>query len=388
MSTGPSRREFLRAAAGVALALPTGFLFARRALAEDAKPKPLKILVLGGTGQTGPHFIERAIARGHTVTMLNRGNRSEEMFPDVENIIGDRDLAKADGLDALKAAVADGRTWDVAVDIWPQIPRMVETTAELLKPAVGRYMFVSSISVYTDNATPNQDESGPVGEAPDADNQQYTDELFGPFKAECENRVRRIYPDTHTIIRPGLIVGPRDRSYRGVYWPNRVRAGGDVLAPPAEDRIQVIDGRDLVAFQVVCLERGTNGTFNATGPNPSTPMTVRSMLETCKEVSGSDATIVYMDAEFLAEHGVGPWQQLPCWLPSEGDTAGFATRSIDKAVAAGLTFRPWAQTVRDTYAWWDVLGEESRAKSLARGFGVPKEQEAEVIAAWRAAHPG
>jgi 2'-hydroxyisoflavone reductase len=169
-----------------------------------------------------------------------------------------------------------------------------------------------------------------------------------------------------------------------------VREGGEVLAPPADDLVQVIDGRDLVAFEVVCMERGTNGTFNVTGPNPNppqTPMTFRSMLDTCKDVSKSDATFVYADAAFLEAQGVAPWSEMPCWLPAEGEYAGFATRSIDKAIGAGLTFRPWSETVRDTYTWWDSLDEETKAKSLARGFGVPKDKEAAAVAAWKAAHP-
>jgi 2'-hydroxyisoflavone reductase len=358
------------------------------ARAEAPRKSGLRVLVLGGTGQTGPHFIECALAQGHEITMLNRGNRSEDLFPDVECIIGDRDPAKADGMDALKKEIDGGRKWDVAVDIWPHVPKMVENAANLVKPAVGHYMYVSSISVYTDDSQPNQDETGPVGEAPDADNQEYTMERFGPFKAECENRVRRIFPDNHTIFRPGLIVGPRDWSHRGVYWPRRVREGGAVVAPPAADRLQFIDGRDLVAFEVACMERGVTGTFNVIGPHPRRPLTFGAYLAMCKGVSKSDAEIVHMPAAFLEEQGVAPWTMLPCWLPQQGESAGFAMRSVDRAVGAGLTFRPVEETIRDTYAWWDAMDDAGRERSLGRGFGVPKEKEAEVVAAWRKRQEG
>ena len=383
MTTPNSRRDFLRTAAATGLAAGIVPTVASRALADCPRASGLRMLVLGGTGQTGPHFIECALAQGHTVTMVNRGNRSESLFPDVECIVGDRDPAKPEGLDALKQAIADGRTWDVAVDIWPHIPKIVENAATLVKPAVGHYLYVSSISAYADHSIANQDETSAVGEAPDADNQEFTMELFGPFKAECENRVRRIFPNNHTIVRPGLIVGPRDFSNRGVYWPVRVRAGGEILAPPADDRIQFIDGRDLVAFEVRCLERGVTGTFNVVGPHPRRPVTMGGYLRICKEVSGSDAVFVHAEADFLEAHEVGAWMELPCWLPAEGEYAGFGTRNIDKAIAAGLEFRPISETVRDTLAWWDTLDEETRKRSASRA-GVSPEKEALVLGELRA----
>lgn len=383
MTTPNSRRDFLRTAAATGLAAGIVPTVAARALADCPRASGLRMLVLGGTGQTGPHFIECALAQGHTVTMVNRGNRSESLFPDVECIVGDRDPAKADGLDALKQAIADGRTWDVAVDIWPHIPKIVENAATLVKPAVGHYLYVSSLSAYADHSIPNQDETSAVGEAPDADNQEFTMELFGPFKAECENRVRRIFPNNHTIVRPGLIVGPRDFSHRGVYWPVRVRTGGEVLAPPADDRIQFIDGRDLVAFEVRCLERGVTGTFNVVGPHPRRPLTMGAFLQICKEVSGSNAEFVHAEADFLEAHQVGAWGELPCWLPTEGDYAGFGTRNIDKAIAAGLEFRPVSETVRDTVGWWDTLDEEMRKRSASRA-GLAPEKEALVLGEFKA----
>jgi len=386
-----TRRTFLRNATLAGTAVAVGGLASSLpgpAWACSREPNALKVLILGGTGQTGPHLVRELLSHGHTVTLFNRGNRSAELFPEVECIIGDRTFDPGDGLDALKAEIDDGRTWDVCIDVWPHIPKLVENTATLLHGHVGHFMYVSSLSAYADHSQPNMDETAPLGEAPDADETEYNGANFGPFKAECENRVRRIFPDNHTIYRPGLIVGPRDTSFRGVFWPVRVRKGGEILAPgDGTDRIQLIDGRDLTAFQVACMENGTGGTFNVVGPHPETPLTIRRLLETCRDVSGSDARFTWVDNEFLTEHEVGPWMNMPCWIPAEGDYAGFGSRNVDKAVAAGLAFRSLDDTVSDTLAWYDELKDESRERISGRA-GLPAEREAEVLAAWHAAEAG
>jgi 2'-hydroxyisoflavone reductase len=344
----------------------------------------LRVLVLGGTGQTGPHLIGQLLERGHTVTMFNRGNRSADLFPGVECLIGDRSLEATDGLAALEAEVIRGRVWDVCIDIWPHIPKIVENTADLLQDSVDQYMFVSSISAYADHSRPNRDETAAVGEAPDADSMEFDWELFGPFKAECENRVRRLFPDNHTIFRPGLIVGPRDVSFRGGYWPVRVRRGGEILAPGnGFDRIQIIDGRDLTRFEVHCMEQRIGTTFNVTGPHPRTPLNMKRLLETCQRVTGSDAGFTWVPGAFLEEHEVSAWMNMPCWLPAEGEYAGFGTRSVAKAVGAGLVFRPLEDTIGDTLDWYDELPEDRREGVTARA-GLSAEREAEVLAAWHA----
>lgn len=384
MKKNATRREFLSTAGAGAMLGLTSLAAAQPGsdVSHRANPKRLRILVLGGTGQTGPHFVRRALAHGHEVTLFNRGNRSEEMFPDVECLIGNRFPEQGEGLKALGAAVEDGRRWDVCLDVWPHIPRLVEATAKILQDNVDRYMFVSSVSVYTDTAAKHQDESAEVGQAPDADNMEFTMALFGPFKAECENRVRRYFPDRNTIYRPALIIGPRDFTFRGGYWPVRVREGGEVLAPgDGEARIQNIDARDLVAFELLCMERNIGGTFNVFGPHPNNPLTMRRLLTTCRAASESDATFTWVPAEFLAEQGVGPWMQMPNWVPAEGDYAGFGWRSNAKAIAAGLTIRPLFETMEDTLQWFDSLSEEGRTSIRARA-GISSEKEAEVLAAW------
>jgi len=288
-------------------------------------------------------------------------------------------------LDALKAEIHKGRTWDICIDIWPHIPKIVETTAVLLKNNVGHFMYVSSLSAYADHSLPNMDETAAVSEAPEADTTEFTMALFGPFKAECENRVRREYPDNHTIYRPGLIVGPRDSSFRGGYWPTRVRRGGEVLAPGSGyERIQFIDGRDLTAFQVGCMEQLHVGTFNVVGPHPKTPLTMLRLLQNCKEVSGSDAEFIWADNAFLQEQGVGPWMNMPCWIPAEGEYAGFGSRSNAKALAGGLVFRSVSDTVRDTLTWYDGLSQEQQEKINVRA-GLSAERESEVLMAWHTA---
>ncbi len=376
------------AGAGAVAGLPAIATAGDHGHEKRAMPKKLKILVLGGTGQTGPHFVRQAQAHGHEITLFNRGRRSSEMFPDLECLIGDRMAEGDEGLSALASAVGSGRTWDVVLDVWPHIPKVVEATATLLKDNTSHYMYVSSMSVYSDSATKRQDESAPVGEAPDADNMEFGWELFGPFKAECENRVRRLYPDRNTIFRPGLIIGPRDFSFRGGYWPVRVRDGGEVLAPgTGETHIQNIDVRDLVDFELLCMERNIGGTFNVVGPHPRTPLTMKRLLETCKAVSKSDAEFTWVPAEFLMEHQVGPWMQMPCWLPSEGEYAGFGWHKVDKAVAAGLTFRPLAETLEDTLTWYDGLEDEQR-NGLHQRAGISSEKEKEVLDAWKARNAG
>jgi 2'-hydroxyisoflavone reductase len=379
------RRRFLKTTALTTAAVGAASLgspFINRVWAAN---RSLKVLILGGTGQTGPHLVHGLVACGHTVTLCNRGNRSGEMFPDLECIVADRDVTKPEGLDALKAEIDSGRTWDVCIDIWPHIPLIVETTGYLLKNNIKHFMYVSSLSAYADHSQPNMDETAPASDAPDADTTEFNMGLFGPFKGECEKRVRQMYPDNHTIYRPGLIVGPRDFSFRGVYWPVRVERGGEILAPGSGyDRIQVIDARDLTDFQIRCMESGTAGTFNVIGPHPKTPLNMRRLLETCQQVSGSDAQFVWASNGFLEQHEVGAWMDMPCWIPAEGEYAGFGSRSNTKAIAAGLQFRRLAVTVQDTLDWYHGLDEEQQGRINGRA-GLTAEREAEVLAAWHEA---
>lgn len=333
-------------------------------------PKPMKILILGGTGFLGPHTVDYALARGHQLTLFNRGKRNPGLFPDLETILGDRD-GKLDGL--------AGRTWDAVVDNSGYVPRVVKMSADLLAPSVGQYLFISSISVFGESPKPGADESAPTEPLTEPDSEEIM-KHYGALKAACERTVAASLPGRATTVRPGLIVGPLDPTDRFTYWPVRLARGGEVLCPPADDPVQVVDVRDLAAFIVRCLEDRNFGIYNATGPEKE--MTVRAMLEATRKAAKSEATLTYADAAFLEKHEVSAWQELPAWVPGTGETAGFSRIDCRKAIAKGLRFRPVGDTVEDTLAWWNTLPADRRATLKA---GIAPEKEAKVLAAWHVA---
>jgi 2'-hydroxyisoflavone reductase len=333
----------------------------------------LKILVLGGTGFLGPHLVEAMKKRGHTPTLFNRGKTRPELFPDVEKLRGDRD----GDLTALK-----DRKWDAVIDTSGYVPRIVRASAELLAPNVRQYVFISSISVYAETVTPNPDETHPVLTIPDPKTEEVM-ENYGALKALCEQAAESALPGRTTNIRPGLIVGPGDPTDRFTYWPVRVAAGGEVLAPGTRtDPIQIIDVRDLADFILTTLEKGHVGVFNATGPQHT--LTIEAALTACKAASGSDATFTWADAKWLESRQVMPWSDMPAWVPFEADGVGMSTIRTTKAIAHGLTYRPLDDTLRATLEWWQTLPPERRAKPRA---GITRERETTVLAAWHKDHP-
>jgi 2'-hydroxyisoflavone reductase len=334
--------------------------------------KPRNILILGGTQFLGPALVEFARSRGHTLTLFNRGKTNPGLFPDVEKLQGDRDPNKGEGLKAL-----EGRKWDAVVDTSGYVPRVVKASAELLAPNTEHYVFVSSISVYKDLSQYGINESSPVATVEDETTEKVM-EHYGALKALCEKAAETAMPGRVLNVRPGLIVGPDDPSDRFTYWPARLARGGEVLAPgDGQDPIQFIDARDLARWLILGVERRTTGVFNATGP--SQPVLMKDFLELNKQVSGSDASLTWVDTAFLEKHKVSPWMDMPAWMPRTGDTKGLGGVSIEKAVAAGLTFRPTAEIVRDTLAWFKTLPPERQAKLDA---GLTAEREKEVLAAW------
>jgi 2'-hydroxyisoflavone reductase len=342
--------------------------FWRRVEARKAA-RPLSILILGGTGFLGPHTVDYALARGHRVTLFNRGKRNPDLFPGLETILGDRD-GKLDGL--------RGRAWDAVIDNSGYVPRIVRMSAEMLAPTVGQYLFVSSISVYGEAPRPGADETHPVEVVPDPDSED-VQKHYGGLKALCEKAAEAALPGRTTAIRPGLIVGPMDPSDRFTYWPVRVAKGGEVLAPgDGSDPVQLVDVRDLAAFIVSCVEDRSFGTFNAVGPERE--LTMKAMLEACRKGSRSDATIVWVASSFLSEQQVSPWSDMPAWVPGTGETAGFARVDVRRALAKGLRFRPILETAKDTLAWWGTLPPDRKATPRA---GLDAEREAKVLAAWR-----
>ena len=327
--------------------------------------------MLGGTRLIGKSFVPLALARGHEVTLFNRGTSDPNAFDGVEQIHGDRD----GGLAGLQ-----GREWDGVLDTSGYVPRVVRMSAELLEGA-GHYTFISSGSVYADDATPGQDESAPVAVLEDPTFEEVNDRTYGGLKVLCEDEVRRVFGDRCLIVRAGLIVGPNDYTDRFTYWVRRLATGGEVLAPaPPGAPVQLIDARDLAEWLLLMSETRGSGTMNVTGPLD--PLTMETVLETCHRVAGSDARITWVDPGFLVDEGVVPWTEVPLWIPGE-DAAGFMTRDVSAAVAAGLRFRPLAETVRDTLEW-----DATRRRDEPLKAGLAAQREAELLAEWlRRDHP-
>ncbi len=334
----------------------------------------MKLLILGGSVFLGRHIVEAALARGHEVTLFNRGKHNPDLFPNVEKLRGDRDG---------DLAALHGRQWDAVIDPSGFVPRQVQASAQLLANAVDHYTFISSISVYADLAKMGVDESYPVGTLEDTTVEEVTNETYGPLKALCEQAAEAIMPGRVLVVRPGLIIGPDDPSDRFTYWPHRIAQGGEVLAPEQRDQlVQFIDVRDLAGWIVRMVEEKQTGTYNATGP--VRPLTMQRVLEVCLECSSpiyrgrSNAHLTWVSEQFLIDKEVGAYVELPLWIPStELDSVGHSAVNCSKAINAGLTFRPLADTVRDTLAW-----DATRPADVVRRGGLKPEREEELLQAW------
>ena len=365
------RRQFVHAMSSAAL-LTAGYANGRE------KPhRPLRILILGGTKFIGVHITELALQHGHAVTLFNRGKTNTDLFPDLEHLKGDRDGQ----IDALK-----GRKWDAVIDDSGYVPRHVRLSAELLAPNVQRYLFVSTISVYASFAKPNTEDS-PVGKIADESIEKVGDETYGPLKALCEQAAMTALPGRVAVVRPGLIVGPRDPTDRFTYWPARAARGGEILAPDApSDRIQFIDARDLAAFALKLVEDQTVGTFNAASPPGM--FTIGDLISS--SISAADTLVKpnppphaeWVPEAFLKTQEIQPWADMPVWFGESGEYAGASSTSVARALHAGLANRPIQQTVNDTLAWHLQRPAEERAKLSA---GVSAEREQKVLSAWHAA---
>jgi 2'-hydroxyisoflavone reductase len=250
-------------------------------------------------------------------------------------------------------------------------------SAELLSSAAGHYTFISSLSAYADESQPDQDENSRLATMPDETAEEITGETYGPLKVLSEQAAEQAMPGRVLIIRPGLIVGPHDPSDRFTYWPHRVAQGGEVLAPGRPERpIQYIDVRDLAEWNIRLIENGVTGAFNAI--TPSSLVNMGELLEACRQESSSGVRFTWVDEAFLAENNVEGWMDMPLWLPeSDPQYAGFFYHSAAKATAAGLTYRPVNDTVRDTLEW-----DATRSPDHEWRAGISREREAELLAAW------
>ncbi len=330
----------------------------------------MKLLFLGGTVFLGRHTVDAALARGHTVTLFNRGEHNPELFPEVEKLRGNRD----GGLDVLQ-----GREWDAVIDPSGYVPRIVGASARLLAGQAGHYTFISTVSVYKLPYDGIIDENAPVETLPadKEDTEEITGETYGALKVLSEQAAEQAFPGHTLTIRPGLIVGPHDPSDRFTYWPARVARGGEVLAPKPPDRhVQIIDVRDLAEWTIRLVEAGATGTYNATGPQQ--PLTMGTLLEECRAVTGSDARFTWVDESILLEHKVEPFTELSLWVPSE--YKDFDRFNVAKAFGSGLTTRPLADTIRATLEW-----EATRPADQPRRNGLKSEREAELLQAHHAA---
>jgi 2'-hydroxyisoflavone reductase len=334
----------------------------------------MRLLVLGGTLFLGRHVVTAAQARGHELTLFNRGRTDPRPVAGVEQIHGDRerDLARL-----------GQRRWDAVIDTSGYLPRVVAASAQALAETVERYVFVSSISAYGTFAEPGLDESTPTAPDPPPGTEDVLAH-YAELKAACERRVLEIMPGRALVIRPGLIVGPHDPTERFTYWVRRLAAGGRVLAPRAPDQpVQLIDSRDLADWIVRMVEASVVGVYNATGP--AAPLTFGSMLQRIHAATGSRAEFVWIEEDRLAEAGVAPWDELPLWLDLDRNPnfRGFLAAGIGRALSAGLSFRPLEDTVLDTLAWArERSGPPARPDGamLPPPAGLSPEREDELLA--------
>jgi 2'-hydroxyisoflavone reductase len=382
------RRSFLQlsAMAGGALAFgvfnPVSAAAARptyRGLPDVASaPRPLDILILGGTGFTGPFQLDYALARGHRVTVFNRGRSDTGLHPSVVQLTGDRNLHQVDEL--------KGKSWDVVIDNPTTLPFWVKDVGEVLKDDTGQYVFISTISAYEtrdvariDEDSPTLDHDGdPLAVTPEM-LQERGGSLYGPMKAASEREARRWFGDRTTIIRPGLIVGPGDQSDRFTYWPVRIARGGEILAPGSGNAsVQIIDARDLAEWTLRMVENGTTGTFNAAGP--------RSRLSMAEQLHGIRGALTgdheirfnWVPPGFLEQQEIRPWMEMTTWF---GEESVLSNVSVERAVEAGLTYRPLAVTAVDTLEWFRALPADRQAQPRS---GLAPEKEAAALAAWNA----
>ena len=347
-------------------------------------PASLDLLILGGTGLTGPHQVRYALARGHKVTVFNRGRRNDLLPAGVTELIGDRNLHQVQPL--------AGKDWDAVIDNPSSLPFWVKDVGEVLASHTKQYVFISTISVYDTKGQSRLSEDSPVltytkGDPLAVTPQEFykdLENLYGPMKVASEREAEKWFGNRTTIIRPTLIAGPADDSFRFTYWPYRIAKGGEVLAPgDGQDHVQIIDARDLAEWTIRVVEQRTLGTYNAAGP--ASVMTMAEQLNGIRGAvaGGREAKLTWVPADFLAAHKVTPWGDMPTWIPrTDPDYAG-ANADNRRARAAGLTFRPLATTAVDALAWFNAAPADAQSRML-KSAGLPADREREVLAAWHA----
>lgn len=325
----------------------------------------LDLLIMGGTRFIGPHVIRAARERGHRLTMFNRGKTNPDLFPDVENLTGDRVAGELDAL--------EGRDWDAVLDTSAYFPHVVHQALEVFGDRIDQYLLISTISVYDGWDYPGIDEDTPKHEPLFDESADLTGETYGPLKVACEQRAHEHAPDTLTILRPGIVAGPRDHTDRFTFWPVRASRGGEVLVPGApSDPIQYIDVRDLAAWMLDCVEQAITGTFNTVVPDGS--VTMGSLVEASRGAAGDEAAeATWVDTEFLRSRDAT--EEFPLWAPADGPTRGLHRVDTSRAMDAGMQTRSVAETAADTLAWFEEQESELSA-------GPSEEREEELLAAY------
>ncbi|MEW5917908.1 MAG: NAD-dependent epimerase/dehydratase family protein [Gemmatimonadota bacterium] len=359
-----TRRDFVKGVAAIggarlALGMPLRL--------PPLQAAPMSILVLGGTGYIGPHLVRHAVSRGHKVTIFTRGRRDADLPSEVVRLIGDRNG---------QLGALEGKRWDAVIDDSATDPEWVRQSTALLKDSVGQYLFTSSTGVFYPYLKRGLDETEPVRLTQQDANDG--SESYGVRKANCERLTREAFGDRGIVVRPTYIVGPGDNSDRFPYWPQRLAKGGETLAPgKKDDPVQIIDVRDLVEFMVKLVEDKRGGVYNVAGPRNS--LTISGFLEGAIAALNSSAKLTWIeDYDFLEAHKVT--YSVP-WVMLKGNNYGHTSTKNDKAVAAGLTFRPLATTVRDTLAWWNSAPP---ARTANPRFAITQEIEAKALADWHA----
>lgn len=374
------RRTFLKLSAGAGAVLTLGAARPGMAAAPSRAPaasppvrgQAMRILVLGGTSFIGPHQIQYGMDRGHEISIFNRGRTNTHLFPEVEKLVGDRAISDYDSL--------RGKTWDVVIDNSAINPTWVRDAAQMLKDQAERYIFVSTRSVYSDVSRIPMSIEAPVWTYETAGVDPAAERLpYGLSKSLAEAEAREAFGERTTIFRPGLIIGPGDRTDRFTYWPVRIDRGGEVLAPgDGSDPVQIIDVRDFGEWLIRMAESGPNGTYNVVGPR--TPRPMDQLLYGIKAATSAECTFTWVDTDFLISAGVRPYAEMPVWRPARDGSEGFARFDLSREVELGLTFRPLAQTAADTLEFHYARPAEQQDPLRA---GLTAEEEREILRLWR-----
>lgn len=363
------RRHFFKQLAGLTTVASLSPLMLPLPFVPKKKPK---VLILGGTNFLGPAIVNAVLKSRYEVTLFNRGITNPGLFPNLQQIKGDRTQGKPG------YANLPQTEWDLVIDVWPEHSKLVEDASELLQTQTAHYVFVSSIAVYQDFNEVGLNENSAVVSLPEDKSQWY----YPEEKVAAEAIVRKRFPNNHTIVRPGPITGWRDPAIDLCYWIAKMKRGGEILAPGSGlDPIQFIDAKDIGRFITKCAEEKYIGTFNTTGPQ-RTPLLWREFLENVQKTVNSKAKITWVSEAFLAENKVRSFEDMPLWAPLSEDR-GFMQISAEKAIQAGFEFRPIKKTFKDALAWFEPQHDASYQFGKANdSVGLDRERELALLKAW------